>query len=420
MPNGTTSPRNETPARCTITIAVGGAHIADLQRLPWYKPLDQWRSREARFLEVRSGLSRHVVRFIRSRHAAYAIKETTAEVAGRELESYLELTRRGIPTLIPIGTVIRQEGVMAVPTKTGSQPQPVATGYLITQVLEFSLPNYHLFKRAFTTASRRRIWDAIVRLFVQLHCRGVYWGDASLSNMMIVFVKQHFPEIGIRTVLRAYLADAETVEFHPGLSKELRRADVDYFLESMAWTEADMKASGIIREPLMTQDDQRYILNRYLDLYDIEREEQSFEIITKIDVDALLGPFEQKGQAKALLQHIYEHKWYFSEREGREVPVEEAARDWYVNVFKPVLIFFKEFEILDEFPERTASSLYLDIMFHKHLLSEQMGRDIGLVGAFEEYAKQFRQNDRTMKKLNGVTSSIRALLGLRSGVTERS
>src|SRR6185369_14312704 len=154
-----------------------------------------------------------------------------------------------------------------------------------------------------------RIWDTIVKLFVQLHLNSIYWGDASLSNMMILFAKEHYPEIGVRTVLKAVLADAETVEFPPVMSKQLRLADVDYFLESMHWTEADMHASGMITEPLMTKEDQDYILQRYLDLYDIEHEEEKFELITEMDVDELLGPFEQKGQGKALLQHIYEHKW---------------------------------------------------------------------------------------------------------------
>lgn len=388
-----------------------------LQRLPWYKPLERWNRRDVRFLEIRSGISRHVVRFVRVRGHAYAVKETTPEIAERERMSYLHLRSLGIPTIRPVGTVIRDEGLVASRTHSIPQLSLHATGYLITSLLEFSLPNSHLFRLAFRKESRRRIWDAIVRLFVQLHCKGVYWGDASLSNMMITFLNRRFPEIGIRTVLVAVLADAETVEFIPHgagrISGRLRYADIDYFLESMAWTEADMQASGIIREPLMTKEDQDYVLGRYTDLFEIEREEQDFALITKMDVDSLLGPFEMRGQSKALLQHIYEHKWYLSEREEHEIPVSEAARDWYVNVFKPVLMFFAAFKILDEFPERTASSLYLDIMLHKYYLSEKVGRDIGLRAAFEEYAKQFKDNARTMEKMNGLMRSIGELMGKR-------
>jgi hypothetical protein len=391
-------------------MSLDGDSLPLLVKLPWYKPLERWTKRDAKFLEVRSGLSRHIVRFISRTGRAFAIKETSPDIAEKEFASYLRLRELGVPTLMPVGTVIRTEGRFLVPTPPGPQPQVQATGYLITRLLEYSRPDSTLFGRDFTRENRRRIWDAVVRLFVQLHCKGVYWGDASLANMMIVFVKHPFPEVGVRTVLRAVLADAETVEFHPALSDALRRADVDFFLESMAWTEEDMRASGVLAKPLMTAQEQEYIFKRYLDLYEVEREEQRFELITKIDVDARLGPFEQPGQSKALLAQIYEHKWYLSERERREVPVEEAARDWYMNVFIPVLRLFNEFRIMDEFPERTAVSLYLDIMLHKYYLSEQVGKDVGLLAAFEVYSRRFTGNTRTMEKMSALARSMRALL----------
>jgi hypothetical protein len=380
-----------------------------LQKLPWYKSLTEWTERDARSLQVKSGLSRHVVRFVKVRGKSFAIKETSAETAEKEYNSYVQLREMEVPTLRPVGRVIREDRKILSETKAAPQAESDATGYVVTRLLEYSIPQYHLFKRAFTTANRNIIWDAIVRLFVQLHRKGVYWGDASLSNMMIVFANQHLPEIGIRTVLRAVLADAETVEIYPQLSEKLRLSDVEHFLETMAWTEADVISSGIIREPLITEADQRYIMGRYLDLFEIEREEQKFELITKIDVDAMLGPFGNRGESKALLQHIYEHRWYLSEREKREVPIGDAARDWYETVFKPVIRLFGEFLILDEFPDRTAASLYLDIMLHKYYLSEKVGRDVGLSAAFESYSKRFKGKHRTMEKMMGVARSMKKL-----------
>jgi hypothetical protein len=359
---------------------------------------------------VKSGLSRHLVRFIKVRGKAFAIKETSAETAVREYNTYVQLRQMSVPTLQAVGKVVREDRRMLTETKAAMQAESDSTGYVVTRLLEYAIPDYYLFRRAFTTVSRRRIWDAIVRLFVQLHCKGVYWGDASLSNMMILFVNERFPEIGIRTVLKAVLADAETVEIYPQVSERLRLSDVEYFLETMAWTEADAIASGLTRERLMTETDRKYIMNRYLDLFEIEREEQSFALITKIDVDAMLGPFGAKGQSKALLQHIYEHKWYLSERSGKEVAIGDAARDWYVDVFKPVIHLFEEFSILDDFPDRTAASLYLDIMLHKYYLSEKFGKDVGLVAAFESYSRQFKGKHATMEKMIGLAHSMKRLL----------
>jgi uncharacterized protein DUF4032 len=384
-------------------------HIAILQKLPWYKPLSEWTERDARSLKVKSGLSRHLVRFVKVRGKAFAIKETSAETAGREYNAYVQLQQMSIPTLQPVGKVVREDRRVLTETKAATQAESDSTGYVVTRLLEYAIPDYYLFRRAFTKGSRRRIWDAIVRLLVQLHCKGVYWGDASLSNMMVLFVHERFPEIGIRTVLKAVLADAETVEIYPQVSERLRLSDVEYFLETMEWTEADAISSGLVREPLMTDADRKYFMNRYLDLFEIEREEQSFALITKIDVDAMLGPFGARGQSKALLQHIYEHKWYLSERHGREVLIEDAARDWYVNVFKPVIHLFEEFSILEEFPDRTAASLYLDIMLHKYYLSEKFGKDVGLSAAFESYARQFKGRHATMEKMIGLAHSMKKL-----------
>ncbi len=381
-----------------------------LQRLPWHKPLEDWTRRDARFLFVRSGLSRHVVRFLRVGRDAFAVKETSEETAVREFQSYRRLRTLGVPTLLPVGTVLRHEGLAPVRTAIGVQAESQSTGFVITQLLEYSLPNYFLFQRRFQRANRKRIWDAIVRLFIELHKKHVYWGDASLSNMMVVFAKQEYPEIGLRTVLKAVLADAETVEFLPHISDKMRMADLEQFLESMAWAEEDLRRSGAVPDPVVTTDDQRYVLERYRDLFEAEREEQTFELITNIDVDKLLGTFESKEQARALLQHIFEHKWYLSERERRDVPVEEAARDWYVSVFKPVIKLFAEFEIIDDFPDSTAVSLYLDIMLHKYYLSEQRGRDVGLAAAFESYSKKIHGPREPLERMVKLVSSMRKLL----------
>jgi hypothetical protein len=397
------------PGTTVITMSLGRAFLPGLQKLPWHKSLQDWNRRDAKFLQIKSGLSRHIVRFIESKRRAFAIKETTGDVARKEIAAYHRLKELGIPALYPVGTVVRQEEKIVNTQVTASPVETPTTGYVVTSLLEYSLPNLYLFKRAFQKRNRKRIWDAIVTLFVKLHCAGVYWGDASLSNMMIVFANEHYPEIGVRTVLRAVLADAETIEFHPSLSPAMRRTDLEFFLESMAWTEEDFRASGLLRDPLMTDADQQYILQRYADLFEIEREEQKFEFLTTIDVDALIGPFERRGQSKALLKHVYEHKWYLGERMGRDVTIGEAAVDWYMNVFKPVLMLFDEFKILDEFPESTASSLYLDIMLHKYYLSEQWGRDVGLITAFESYSHQFQSNDRKRVKMDKVATSMRTM-----------
>lgn len=392
-----------------IRLAIPDEYAPALAGLPWDHRLEDWDQLKVRFVPVKSGMSRHIVRFVSSGSRSFAIKETTVEAAEREIASYRRLNELEIPTLFPVGIVGRNEGMMRVATPVGMQLDPNIVGYLITEVMEKVIPDSHLFRRAFTRKNRNRIWDAVIHLFVSLHGSGVYWGDASLANMLIRFTTESIPEMGSRTTLGAVLADAETVEIHPSVSDSLRLADIDFFLESMLWTEADLRASGIVRDPMMTQEDREYLLTHYSERFALDREMRSFELVTQIDVDKMLGMVDVKGYGALLLKHINEHKWYLSEKEGKEVPLVDSAHDWYGGVFKPVCRIFTAHGLGALFPEKSASTLYVEIMEHKYLLSELRKTDVGLVAAVEDYLGRFGKQG--MPELS-IPALVRALTAL--------
>jgi len=384
-------------------------HLPALRYLPWGTSLDGWNRRNVRLLDVKSGLSRHIVRFVESGGRRYAVKETSEPSARRELACYHRLRRMGIPTLSPVGVVVRYDGRVTVETRIGRQHQDRCTGFLVTELMEKVLPDSFLFRRAFTRENRNRIWDTVIRLFVELHANGVYWGDASLANMLISFSTGVVPEVGRRTRLQAVLADAETVEIRPSVSDTLRLSDVEFFLESMQWNEADLKASGIVRDPLITRDDRHYLLGHYTELYAVELEMRSFELITHIDVDRLLGNFDAKGYGRLLLKHINEHKWYLSERTGRDVPLAEAAEDWYAHIFRPVCGVFNDYGLPGHFPDKTASSLYVEIMEHKYFMSQKEKRDVGLVAALGDYATRFAPQETVQRTFGDIIRAVTSL-----------
>jgi hypothetical protein len=381
-----------------------------LASLPWHLRLERWDERKVKLLNVKSGFSRHVVRFVEVDGRRFAIKETSLASARREYATYVRLREMELRTLVPVGVVARNDGTEIVETKIGRQPQERIAGYLITELMEKVVPDSFLFKRGFSKDNRRRIWDAVIRLFVDMHSCGVYWGDASLANMLIHFSTERVPGLGHRTNLRAILADVETVEIHRSITDSLRIADVEFFIESMHWTEADLKASGIVRESVITPSDERFLLETYAERYAIEQEMRWFELATKIDVDKLLGDFDVKGYGKVLLKHINEHKWYLSERRAAEVPLAEAASEWYRDIFQPVCNVFTQYGFLDFFPERTAASLYVEIMEHKYLMSERARRDVGLITAAKDYAKRFAKEAPPATTIRSMLAELRALL----------
>src|SRR5690606_26994560 len=102
---------------------------------------------------------------------------------------------------------------------------------LITRFLDYALPYGYLFTVEQPGFLRKNLLDAAVILLVRLHKTGVFWGDASLGNVL-------FRRDG--GSLMAYLVDAETSEFAPSLSDQMRQYDIDITCENVAGALFDM------------------------------------------------------------------------------------------------------------------------------------------------------------------------------------
>ena len=81
------------------------------------------------------------------------------------------------------------------------------------------------------------------------------------------------------------------------------------------------------------------------------------------------------GQYRKLLEHIRAHHWYLSEKENREISFEEAIQSWYEDIYSPVIEIIREESIMDGFPGRTETDLYLWIMHHLYLVETNPEKD---------------------------------------------
>ena len=72
-------------------------------------------------------------------------------------------------------------------------------------------------------------------LLVELHRTGLFWGDCSLANTLLMRDGQR---------LQAYLVDAETSEIHEQLSDGQREADLEIAIENVAGDLADLAVMG--------------------------------------------------------------------------------------------------------------------------------------------------------------------------------
>jgi hypothetical protein len=212
----------------------GSPDEPELAFLPWALALESWP--EDLVVALPRGISRHIVRFVRLNGVVYAIKEVEEHYAVREYELLFDLTRRGLPTVEPVGVVLDR-------SDSDDEPLPAA---LVTRHLEFSLPYRALFSSSLRLETANRLLDALAVLLVQLHLAGFSWNDCSLSNTLFRRDAGAFA---------AYLVDAETGELHPQLTPGQRDYDLETASTNVAGELMDLQAGGRLHEgidPIVT------------------------------------------------------------------------------------------------------------------------------------------------------------------------
>jgi hypothetical protein len=75
-----------------------------------------------------------------------------------------------------------------------------------------------------------------------------------------------------------------------------------------------------------------------------------------------------------LLGHIHLHHRAL-EMDGRPCPLEQAAADWYDNVYRPAVTMIRKYEVLKYFPARTEGDMYLWLVEHLSEVKAEMGED---------------------------------------------
>jgi hypothetical protein len=148
----------------------------------------------------------------------------------------------------------------------------------------------------------------------------------------------------------------------------------------------------------------------YIDAYVIEID-VPFEIDENTNIDELIQrceaiQFEEKtrisqccpaakihltvpgGYAK-VLEHIEVHRWYMGEKRKAAVAYEEAVVDWYAEVYLPLVRVIRRYDILENFPGRSESDLYLWIIEHLYYLREEYQAEVSLEEAATHFAEEY-------------------------------
>jgi hypothetical protein len=382
-----------------------GEEISALYNLPWHTPLEQWPEDET--LAAQRGISRHIVRLVRSTpdpaSEIYAVKETVEEFAVREYEALRELSLRGAPAVAQV----------AIVTNRYSQNGEELPCAIVTRFLPYSLPYRVILSGQITQHEITNMANALAYLLVRLHLLGFWWGDCSLSNTLFRRDAEGFA---------AYLVDAETGEFQKKLSDGQREHDLELARFNVAAELEDLKIAGVLfpaMDPIRASES---VITRYRkiwkslsepqilpagDRHAVERAMRSLQdigfAVEEVDIQLagdkstvtfipklvapnyhsqrlaeLMGLETEELQAKRILASFDR----FRSREFDKTPrIEAAAKRWLDEVF---------YKVINAVPSAMRgrvedAQLFHEVLEHRWYLGEKAGRDLGLEFATNDY-----------------------------------
>ncbi len=76
-----------------------------------------------------------------------------------------------------------------------------------------------------------------------------------------------------------------------------------------------------------------------------------------------------------LLGHVNLHRAVMESTAGHPVTIEEAAADWYDNVYRPAVTLIRKYDMLKFMPKRTEGDLYLWMIDHLREVKETYGEE---------------------------------------------
>ncbi|MGH2606842.1 MAG: hypothetical protein ACRDG5_09655, partial [Anaerolineales bacterium] len=105
---------------------------------------------------------------------------------------------------------------------------------------------------------------------------------------------------------------------------------------------------------------------------DLERLEAKVEFLERTQIDRWLPGVDITptilGGYDRLIEHLAVHRYFLGLELQHEVLAEDAIRQWYETLYRPVVGVVRASGILEDFTDRTEADLYLWVMDHLHYL----------------------------------------------------
>jgi uncharacterized ParB-like nuclease family protein len=100
------------------------------------------------------------------------------------------------------------------------------------------------------------------------------------------------------------------------------------------------------------------------------------------------------GHYDKILNHIFGHAYFLSQKEHRDVPLREAAASWYDNVYRPIMQAVRKYRVLEQLPGWTEADVYVEVTRRWMALGQQgqaTGPDSAIAALLNEHAGWWRR-----------------------------
>lgn len=95
------------------------------------------------------------------------------------------------------------------------------------------------------------------------------------------------------------------------------------------------------------------------------------------------------GQYRILEEHIDVHRYFMGLEQKREILYQEAVIDWYDQIYLPVLKVIVEQHLLRDFPDLTATDLYLWLSEHRGTLEKHLHESVSIETAAADLVRRY-------------------------------
>jgi len=93
--------------------------------------------------------------------------------------------------------------------------------------------------------------------------------------------------------------------------------------------------------------------------------------------------------------------------DAKLITFKETSLIWYDNIYLPAIEIIKNYGILEKFPNRTKTDLYIWINEHKRYLSLKYGREVVIKFAAKDFLLRYSKNPFRRFKLRLINLKYR-------------